>query len=180
MVISAHELHQNLRAAIGDGSTAATGEYSNITDVDTNGGWLPPEHYWTIAQSADGMPRILIDGPATYLFALLWLMCAVSGTSVPIPRTTLETAYTTCVVLLGFLLMAYVIGTFTAALSQLSAASNVEQQKRDYIDQFLWRKRVPQALRRQVSQFCTPCAVSSIGFPSHTGLGFFALGQETR
>ena len=35
----------------------------------------------------------------------------------------------------------------------MSAASNLEQQKRDYIEQFLLRKQIPKSLRRQVAQF---------------------------
>ena len=55
-------------------------------------------------------------------------------TSVPTPFTALEMGFTAAMVLCGFLVTAYVIGTFTTALSQLSAAANQEQQKRASID----------------------------------------------
>lgn len=114
--------------------------------------WLPPSGFLHVRQEAGKPPKVDFNGEM-YLYAVLWVLTAVSGTSTPRPQTIAETIFTSILVPLGFFVTAYVIGTFTTAISQLSAAQRAEFEKRDYIDQFLIRKRIPKALRRQVAQF---------------------------
>ena len=131
------------------------------------GGWLPPPTTWYAdalpASSSSSSPplptagtsllTIRVRGWDMYVYSLVYALTALSGTGVPYPHTGLEMGFTFLIELLGFLVTAYVIGTFTTALSQISAASNLEHQKRDYVDQFLQRKGIPKALRSQVAQF---------------------------
>jgi CRP-like cAMP-binding protein len=112
----------------------------------------PPASCYTVEGTGTDAALVLFSR-RLYLFSIYWLMCSVSGTNVPAPFTAIEMAFSLAVVLGGFLVTAYVIGTFTGALSHLSAASNMEHQKRDFIEQFLRRKQIPKPLRRQVAQF---------------------------
>ena len=127
---------------------------ANLTHANMiTSSWLPPADFLKVSVSSDGVPRVDFGSGEVYIFAVLWVLTAVSGTSTPRPETLAETVFTVILVPLGFFVTAYVIGTFTTAISQLSAAQRSEFEKRDYIDQFLIRKRIPKALRRQVAQF---------------------------
>ena len=143
----------------------AMGPGANFTEIaagplveGTQANWLPPPSTFDMEVVAGDayalLPlRITYLDHELYIFALLWVVTTISGTNVPMPYTYLESAFSMAMVLGGFLVTASVIGTFTTAISQISAASNMEHQKRDYIDQFLLRKKIPKALRQQVAQF---------------------------
>ncbi|KAL1499279.1 hypothetical protein AB1Y20_011489 [Prymnesium parvum] len=132
------------------GGRAVEGSYCTNYEmgvVESLGTWLPPCEFIGL------MGNTVVLGGDIYLFSFLWTMCAMSGTQVATPTTSLEVVFTQIVILTGFLVTAYVIGTFTSSLTQLAAAGNFERQKRDYIEQYLQYKGIPPALRRQVQQF---------------------------
>ena len=141
-------------AAAANATTVGAPSAMSLEGRLTDAYWLPPTSVFHL-ERRDEFGAVLIewDMTGTYFYALLWVMCAISGVGAAMPHTKLETFFSVVLVLGGFLVTAYVIGTFTTALSQMSAAANYEQQKRDYIDQFLRRKQIPKALRRQVAQF---------------------------
>jgi len=112
-----------------------------------NNQWMLPKQYFYVANG-----KVLFYG-GTYFFAIWWAMCAMSGAQVSIPQTDAETLFTFLVVFLGFFVNAYVIGSFTTALAQLSAAINKAREKRDFIDQYMRHKRIPAQLRTQIKQF---------------------------
>jgi len=92
---------------------------------------------------------------SAYCFSFWWAMSVVIGAAVPMPRHMAETMFTTIAVFLGFLSYAWIIGSFTAALSQLSLAADAQSEKRNYIAQYLSRARVPALLRDRVDEFLT-------------------------
>ena len=162
VVIAKHELAQllvdHVAASFGaDNTTEGFATY--VLNTGMQGSWLPPQKCFTVevtpGPELSSPPTFAVAGTGVplYLYSLAYSLTALSGTGVPYPYTTLEMGFTAVVVLAGFLVTAYVIGTFTAALAQMSAASNLEYQKRDYVDQYLQRKQIPKALRRQVTQF---------------------------
>jgi len=116
-------------------------------DFVDNNDWLMPSHYFRIEH---GEPYF---DSKTYFFVIWWAMCAMSGAQVSIPQSYVETLFTFMVVFLGFFVNAYVIGSFTTALAQLSAAINKQREKRDFIDQYMRHKRIPAQLRNQIKQF---------------------------
>lgn len=128
-------------------------ELQELDGVELDNGWLPP----TKAYDGDtgheplGTDRVL--GPQSYLFSLWWAICAMSGTAVATPQTAHEFGFTIVVVLAGFIVVAFVIGLATTALTQLSAAASALQVKRDAIEAYLKARRIPQQLRRQVEHF---------------------------
>lgn len=109
--------------------------------------WMIPSQYIAIEDAA------LIFDAGSYIFVVWWAMCAMSGASVSIPQTTVEVIFTFMLVFLGFFVNAYVIGSFTTALAQMSAATNKEREKRDFIDQYMRHKKIPLQLRQQIGQF---------------------------
>lgn len=109
--------------------------------------WLPPVAFLNMHDSG------MRPGFDLYFFAIWWAMCGMSGAQVSIPRSMGEAVFTFLTVFLGYLLNAYVIGLFTTALAQMSAAANMERQKRDNIEQYLRYKKIPSKLRKQIQQF---------------------------
>ena len=88
----------------------------------------------------------------------------------PIPTTFVETAFMCFAVFAGFLLYAWLIGSFTTALAQKSAASRQESEQRDYINQYLQHKKIPNSLRRQVLEFYRFAGVDEQGPQALTSL----------
>ena len=93
--------------------------------------WMPPPAYLRVTPAV----RLEMTGDL-YFYAYWWSLAAMSG-EVQIPQTIPESVFNFFVGILGIVVSAFVIGTFTTALSELSAASNRERMKRDQIDQYL-------------------------------------------
>jgi len=110
--------------------------------------WWPPRDFLGVGGSGD-RAELTAD---TYLWAFWWALCMMVGEPFT-PHTPAETAFSMVILLAGFLASAYVIGTCTTALSELSASTNFERQKRDYVDQYLRYRKIPTALRKHIAQF---------------------------
>jgi len=116
--------------------------------------WLPPHSLVNITN--EGTPHPNAEPKLTfsaYCFCFWWAMSVVIGAQVPIPRHTAETTFTTVASFIGFLSYAWVIGSFTAALSQLSVAADAENEKRNYVKQYLHRAQVPTILRTKIDSY---------------------------
>ena len=116
--------------------------------ADAANDWWPPEHF---IQVEGGGEHVELTA-ATYLWAYWWALCMMVGEPFT-PQTPAEAAFSLVVLLAGFLASAYVIGMCTTALSELSASTNFERQKRDYVDQYLRYRKTPPALRKHIAQF---------------------------
>ena len=118
------ELCQDFNCAVGATTSHAILVSGEVVEND----WLPP--YQMRA------PELRLNFE-TYCFCFWWAMSVVIGAAVPIPTTFVETLYTIFAVFVGFLLYAWLIGSFTTALAHMSAASRQENEQRDYINQYL-------------------------------------------
>ena len=147
--ISAHEMNADLQHI----SQGSSGDLTQLTSRLTERDWLPTAEVVRLHLDDTGRPIFDWHANLTYLYGVLWVLCALTGTNAAMPTTLVEGFFSFSVVLGGLLVTAYVIGTFTTALSEMSAGSHMESRKRDYIEQFLLRKKIPRALRLQVAQF---------------------------
>jgi len=129
--------------------------------------WLPPPHiskdlgsliaYGPLANSSHLLGSDVMTSARTltdlWVFSFFWLVSVISGAWVPVPKSSLQTWYSTFLVFVGFLFYAAVIAQFTTAWAQLQVAAQREASLYDEIDQSLCKHKVPDSLRKKVLQF---------------------------
>ena len=70
-----------------------------------------------------------------WVFCFFFAMSVVIGAKSPFPTTAAQTAFFVPVVFIGFLLYAWLIGSFTSALTQISAVESADREEAEFINQ---------------------------------------------
>lgn len=81
-----------------------------------------------------------------------WAICT-AFINVDTPQTAVEVALSIFLLLLGFLVTAYVTGAFSSAMTELNHDAAMERARRDQLDAYLQNNNIPSSLRKQV-HFC--------------------------